>query len=184
MSEIKQAIDKDKEMRYVYPKDAPKYVLSATRLEDYIMCLQKLFSGIHPRVRHIRTKLISVAYYGFGDASGAGFGSSIHRASGLKIRHGIWGRDSNKVTSNYREFRNLVETVEEEVMEGKINGSELFIFTDNAAAEGRFYKGTSLPRLLFNLISRLRKAEHGGFKLHVVHVSGRRMIAQGTDGLS
>ena len=77
------------------------------------------------------------------------------------------------MSSNYRELRNLVETVEEEVFEGKINGSELFIFTDNAIAEGCYYKGTSQSRLLFNLVLGLRKAEQdGGLKLHVIHVSG------------
>ena len=185
MAEIKEAIDKHDEIKYSYPSDAPTYVIPANRLEDDLKCLKRLFESEHPRVRHVRTNMISYAYYGFGDASESGFGSSIERESGLKIRHGIWGRDSNKLSSNYRELRNLVETVEEEVQEGKISGSELFIFTDNSVAEGCYYKGTSQSRMLFNLVLRLRKAEHdGGLKLHVMHVSGKRMIAQGTDGLS
>ena len=68
----------------------------------------------------------------------------------MKIRHGLWGCDTNKMFFNYRELRNLVETVEEEVIEGKINGSELFIFTYNSVTEGCFYRGTSQPRILFN----------------------------------
>ena len=59
------------------------------------------------------------------------------------------------------------------------------LFTDNTVAESCFFKGTSNSRLLFNLVLRLRKAElNAGIKLHVVHVAGTRMIAQGTDGLS
>ena len=89
------------------------------------------------------------------------------------------------MSSHYRELHNLVETVEEEVLKGKIKGSELFIFTDNSVAEGCFYRGTSQSRVLFYLILRLRQAENdGGPKLHVVHVLGKRMIAQGTDELS
>ena len=141
--------------------------------------------GGEPVVRHVRTSLILVAYYGFGDASGSGFGISIQYKNGLKVRHGVWGRDSNKLSSNYRELCNLVEAVEEAVIDGSVQVSELFIFTDNSVAEGCFYRGTASSRKLFNLVLRLRKAElKGGLLLHVIHVSGRRMIAQGTDGLS
>ena len=156
--EKKTAIDSNDEMKYGYPMNAPQFVLPVNQLYDDLQCLRKLFEGDHPKVRHIRIKIISYAYYGFGDASGSGFGSSIERGSGLKIRHGLWGRDTNKMSSNYRELRNLVETVEEEVIEGKINVSELFIFTDNSVAEGCFCRGTSQSRILFNLVLRLRKA--------------------------
>ena len=185
MTEIKEACDNDNEMKYLYPKNAPKHVLPSTRLEDDLNCLLDIFKGEYPVVRHVRTSLILVAYYGFGDASGSGFGTSIQHKNGLKVRHGLWGRDSNKQSSNYRELCNLVEAVEEAVIDGSVQGSELFIFTDNSVAEGCFYRGTASSRRLFNLILRLRKAElRGGFRLHVIHVSGRRMVAQGTDGLS
>jgi hypothetical protein len=63
--------------------------------------------------------------------------------------------------------------------------AEVFLFTDNTTAEGCFYKGNSPSKLLFHLILRLRVLEMTGrIKLHVIHVSGSRMIAQGTDGLS
>jgi len=52
-------------------------------------------------------------------------------------------------------------------------------------AEAAFYKGNSDNRHLFALILRLRQLEMTGtVRLHVVHVAGHRMIAQGTDGLS
>ena len=185
MAEIEAVIDVQDEMDYVYPKNAPKYVFPSPRLENDLNCLLSLFEGDYPKMRHVRTRLISIAYYGFGDASGDSFGSSIENSQGLRVRYGIWGRDLNKISSNYRELCNLVETIEEEVKCGSLIGSELFIFTDNAVAEGCFYKGTAQSKHLFNLILRLRKAElEGGLRLHVVHISGKRMIAQGTDGLS
>ena len=185
ISEIKAVIDTQDEINYIYPKNAPKFVFQSIRMEDDVDCLINLFEGEYPKVQHVRTRLISLAYYRFGDASGSGFGSSIEAKGGLRIRHGVWGRDSNKSTSNYRELCNLVDTVEEEVLSGNLVGSELFIFTDNAVAEGCFYKGTAQSRALFELVLRLRKAElMGGLRLHVVHVSGKRMIAQGTDDLS
>ena len=185
VSELKAAKDSGDQIDYIYPTTAPKSVLPASRLDDDLSCLEQLFHGDNPVVRTVRSKLVYVARYGFGDASGGGFGSSIALSKGLRVRHGIWGRDSNKLSSNYKELSNLVEAVEAEVETGSLRGSELFLFTDNAVAENCFFKGTSQSRLLFNLILRLRKAEHkAGIKLNVIHVAGTRMIAQGTDGLS
>jgi hypothetical protein len=62
---------------------------------------------------------------------------------------------------------------------------ELFIFTDNMVSENAFYRGTSSSPILFELVLRLHLLEmHGGWKLHVIHISGKRTIQQGTDGLS
>jgi hypothetical protein len=66
-----------------------------------------------------------------------------------------------------------------------LEGSELFMFTDNMTAESAFYRGTSSERSLFDLILRLRKFQmHRGLFVHVIHVAGIRMKGQGTDGLS
>ena len=164
---------------------APEVVHPVPRLADDVECLLNLFDTPHPTVRHVRTDVITVVLYGFGDASGAGFGSTIQTKTGLRIRHGIWGSDLKNSSSNYREFRNIVETIEQEVVNGTFAGSELFIFTDNIVTEGCFYRGTSSSRPLFDLVLRLRRCEMmGGLKLHVIHVAGTRMIRQGTDGLS
>ena len=46
-------------------------------------------------------------------------------------------------------------------------------------------EGNSASRKLFKLLYKLRKSQmKHGFVLHVMHVAGTRMIAQGTDGLS
>lgn len=59
------------------------------------------------------------------------------------------------------------------------------MFTDNSTAESCYCKGSSSSELLHELVLGLRKIELDHcFILHVVHVSGTRMIAQGTDGLS
>ncbi len=78
-----------------------------------------------------------------------------------------------------------METVEEEAKEGYLNGSELWLFTDDVTAEGCFFRGGSSSKLLHELILHLRKTEmEYEFTLHVVHVARTRMIAQGLDGLS
>jgi len=138
-----------------------------------------------PPIRIVRSRKIAVAIYGFGDASGAGFGSSIAIGKVIHYRQGLWGKDANDASSNYRELRNLVETIEEAMVMSDLKGAEVFIFTDNTVAESAFYKGNSSSRVLFELILRLRQLDmQGDIKLQVLHVAGTRMIAQGTDGLS
>jgi hypothetical protein len=62
---------------------------------------------------------------------------------------------------------------------------EIFVFTDNSAFEGCYYKGHSTSEELSDIVFRLHKAERdGGFILHVLHISVKRMKASGVDGLS
>ena len=69
--------------------------------------------------------------------------------------------------------------------ENSLEGYEIFMFTDNSTAEAAFCKGTSSSPLLFELVLELKRLEvESDLILHVIHVSGKRMIAQGTDGLS
>jgi hypothetical protein len=117
----------------------------------------------------------------------AGFGSTVARPDGLYGRFGIWGKDAEDQSSKYRELRNLVETVEEEALDGYLTGGEFWLFTDNTTAKGCFFRGGSSSKLLHELVLRLRKVEvelEYDLTLHVVHIAGTRMIAQGTDGLS
>ena len=61
----------------------------------------------------------------------------------------------------------------------------LFLFTDNSTVEAGVAKGNSPSPKLHNLIRRLRTLEMKYcFEVFVIHVSGSRMITQGTDGLS
>jgi hypothetical protein len=88
-------------------------------------------------------------------------------------------------SSNFRELRNLVEMIESLVSKGTLAGHELFMFTDNSTAESAFFKGTSSSEKLFDLVLRLRKIEmEGKLFIHLIHVSGTRMISSGVDGLS
>jgi hypothetical protein len=156
------------------------------RFLDDLKALLTLAEGLEPAVRRVRSGECRMAVYGFGDASAAGFGATIERPGiGLYGRFGLWGKDSETKSSNYRELNNLVETVEEEALEGRMSGGELWIFTDNSTAESVVHKGGSTSPKLHELVVRLRRAELDyGFTLYVVHVAGTRMIAQGTDGLS
>lgn len=103
-----------------------------------------------------------------------------------RYRYGQWASEISETTSsNWHELGNLVITLERWEEEGLLNGVELFLFTDNATAEAAFWKGTSKSKALFELVLRIKTLEmKGAFEVHVIHVSGRRMIKQGTDGIS
>jgi hypothetical protein len=165
---------------------APAQVQAVPRLARDVECLEVLFRSTTPPLRSIRPTSVSTCIYGFADASSTGFGSSLQLPTGhLLYRYGLWGRDVESMTSNYRELRNLVEVLEDGVASGTLKHSEIFLFTDNFTAEAAFYRGNSDSRPLFELILRLRQLDmEGSIRLHVTHIAGARMISQGTDGLS
>jgi len=168
------------------PDSAPLELDPALRLAADLHCLAQLFSPLTPPTRLVRCTSRLVAIYGFVDASSAGFGSSLELPDGmLFFRHGLWGRDADSASSNFHELCNLVDSIDEGVQRGELANLELFIFTENTTAEGCYYKGNTDKRRLFAQVLRLRKLEmHASLRLHVIHVTGTRMIHQGTDGLS
>jgi hypothetical protein len=140
-----------------------------------------------------------MCFFGFGDAAGKGFGSTVAGTyncadkfselqtndNGLKYRVGIWTALEELESSNQKEFCNLVETTEEECRSGRLQNCEFFLFTDNSTAESCFYRGSSKSPKLHDLVVRLRRLEMDyGMVIYLIHVSGKRMIAQGTDGCS
>ena len=155
------------------------------RFKDDLTILNKYFESKLPPRRLVRGNKVMVVRYGFGDASGAGFGSSWETKDGVKYRFGVWGGDKEESSSNFRELKNIVDTFEAMTKGEDLSGSEVFFFTDNSTAEKAFYKGSSTSKTLHELISRLHQLELTcGVKLKLCHVSGTRMIEQGSDGLS
>jgi hypothetical protein len=105
--------------------------------------------------------------------------------NGVRFRIGLWSSKEEEESSNYKELINLVNTVSSEARAGRLNNCEFFLFTDNSTAESCFYKGTSKSKLLHSLVLSLRMLEmEYGMSIYIVHISGTRMIAQGTDGCS
>ena len=170
----------------------------APRLIQDLKALLLLTARELPPLRVARPNHVMHVYYGFGDASGSGRGSTFQgfrpndtgdeskpSSTDLKYRVGVWGSDVDSESSNFRELCNLVEDLEAEAREGNLNKCEMFLFTDNSTAESAFYKGSSSSKKLHALVLRLHKLtiDHS-MLLHLVHVSGTRMIAQGTDGCS
>jgi hypothetical protein len=163
----------------------PRYVLPVPRYSSDLQALQSLLAPCDPPLRFVRQNRIHAAFYGFVDASAGGFGSSFTTPRGIHYTYGVWGKDQQHASSNYRELNNLVTSIETMTSDGTLAGGEVYIFTDNFTAESAFYKGNTSTKALFELVLRLRTVEMLGLiQLHVIHVAGTRMMSQGTDGLS
>ena len=163
----------------------PKYVELLPRFHSCLEALETLFSSENPPIVKVRSKQVYLAVYGFLDESGTGFGSTIESQGEVKFRMGIWGRDDCDNSSNWKEFENLVSTLEDELHTGSLKGALLILAVDNSTVENCIYKGNSSSEKLFDLILRFKDLEiKSGAKFLVSHVSGERIKSQGTDGIS
>lgn len=164
----------------------PLTVEAVPRLAYDIEALTTLTCGPLPLLRRVRGQRIGRVLYGFGDASKSAFGATIQIEGRIQYEYGQWSSEIVETkSSNWRELSNLVFSLCGLAEDGTLRGYELFMFTDNTTAEAAFWKGTSASPLLFELVLRLKRLEMDhDIILHVIHVSGKRMIAQGTDGLS
>ena len=170
------------------PDSPPKLVLPAPRLFDDLKMLETLFLGNTPAVFPIRFSSTAEVFYGFFDASGTGLGSMFQGKDEtvISIRIGTWSCTiSEERSSNWKEFGNVVKAIRSEAKKGRLTDSLVFIFTDNSTLEGVVAKGNSPSEYLFELVLDLRRCQvEYRFGLYAILVSGKRMIQQGTDGVS
>jgi len=176
----------DDAMSFQYdPKWRPKRIKPVPRFFSCLKALEDFFSPSIPPVVTERSTEIHMLVYGFVDASKSGFGASLAYEKNVRYRIGTWGADEDDVSSNFREFANLVETLENEVEQKRIVNARVIMATDNSTVEAAIYKGNSTSEKLFNLVVRFKRLELiSGSKFIVSHVSGKRMQRQGTDGIS
>ena len=174
---------------------APKYVKAVPRFSHDLAALRLLMKFDKAPMRKVRCDKTAMILYGFGDASGPGYGSMTQgfvadqtdaSLSDLHYEYGQWRiKEREEESSNWRELGNLVEALEEEGRKGRLNGVECFIGTDNSVAESAVGKGYSQSPKLSDLALRMYLLEMKyGMTLHLIHVSGKRMIDTGGDGLS
>ena len=107
----------------------------------------------------VRTMMVYVLLYGFADAPGSGFGSILLSDKGVRFRMGTWEKDVESNSSNWKEFENLVESLEADGEAGLLDGASLFLTTDNSTVEGCLYKGNSTSEKLFDLVVMLKTLE-------------------------
>jgi hypothetical protein len=171
--------------------DPPARVKVLARLGHDLRALAELTEAVVPPQVPARPSKVATSRWIFGDASGPGFGSSDWKASDkdVIVDYGLWKADwATKSTSNQREFLNTVQIIEGLDERDEIDeATEFWIFTDNFFSESCFYKGGGAVKSqpMLDLVLRLHKIMMKGKAfIHVVWVAGKRMIAQGTDGLS
>jgi len=167
--------------------DEPSVVKPVPRLMGDVEALLRFFEGETPIqviIRPVRGAVSVV--YGGGDASGEGFGSLIVPSNMPPLlREGFWCSAVSEASSNYREFRNILDAIRGKAKNGGLYAMELWFGTDNSTAEESFYKGRSSSELLDDMVLELKiLSVKENFVVNLVHFAGTRMIANGIDGIS
>lgn len=164
---------------------APETVTGSPSLKSDVEALSAIFSPEQVPEVCIRSSTVLTIVYGFGDASGTGLGATFTCGSGFNFRIGVWGASEDNESSNWKEFTNIVESLEEEAEAGHLANTEVFMFTDNSTVEACASNGSSTSPKLLKLVVRLHAlTSEVGVRINIFHVAGTRMIAQGTDGVS
>ena len=186
MGEISEAeLNNYNEDEVEHDKEAPSMVKASPSLIEDVSALGVLFSPSEVPVVNVRCRGVVTVIFGFGDASGTGLGATFTCGSGFNFRIGVWGAEEDNESSNWKEFTNIVESLEEEGSEGNLSDAEVYMFTDNSTVESCVARGSSSSPKLLDLVVRLHALSlRCGTRIHVFHVAGTRMIAQGTDGVS
>jgi len=179
--------DQAEMIEHIEDPRAPDYVEPVPRLREDVRILRIFFSPPSPvQVIARPVEGSSLVVYGGGDASGEGFGGQL-RQKGMRplLRRGFWCPADADNSSNWRELRNLIDTLAEDVRHGRLAGREVWLATDNSTAAFAYHKVTSSSKKLHEMITELRMLTiRGNFILHIYHIAGTRMIASGIDALS
>lgn len=128
----------------------------------------------------------------WGDGSGTGTGGTLQLMGQhdgplppMELWMGAWTAKVHSFSSNWKELRTLLHTLERERGERRVEGRTLFYFTDNMTTYYVVQNGGSRQSGLHVLVRQLKMLEvELGCRLEVIHVPGLLMIEQGTDGLS
>ena len=124
----------------------------------------------------------------WGDGSGTGTGGTLALpGESLQCWMGQWSPFVFHHSSNWKELRTLLLTLQQarDSYQSEVEGASVFYFTDNLVTYWVVNNGTSKNPDLHTLVRAIKLLELGlDCCLQVVHVPGRVMIGQGTDGLS
>ncbi len=167
-------------------QDYPLVTRITSELRAHVDALLSLFASEAPLALPLRPTDKGKLRYVGGDASAEGFSWATQYPSGrLETRHGLWEEAFARGGSNLREAQNQVNHLLADVRAGRHDGCEVWCVTDNAVWAAVWNKGMSSAQHLFSLVVDLKVAcrDHEVW-LHLLHISGDRMIACGLDGIS
>jgi hypothetical protein len=124
----------------------------------------------------------------FGDGSGTGTGGTIQLPdTPLQMWKGQWSPLVYGFSSNWKELTTLLLTLEQiaSTAAPEARDTTVFYFTDNSTTYWICQKGSSRHPSLHEQVEKIRALEVKlGCLLAVIHVPGKVMIQEGTDGLS
>jgi hypothetical protein len=130
----------------------------------------------------------------WGDGSGTGTGGTSELVACGDKRHdeietwmGTWAPHVSYFDSNWQELRTLSWTLERKLQQpsNQIQGGTLFYFTDNMVTYYIVNNGSARNPDLHKVVRDIKAMEIKlKCRVEVVHVPGKTMIIQGTDGLS
>jgi hypothetical protein len=116
-------------------------------LKDDLEAVAQFFSDSDPPIMTVCSKDIHIVRYGFGDASGTGFGSTVETDEGISYRIGAWSTDDEDELSKFKELENVVASITHAAKKGNLSKSLLYFFTDNTTVEAALHKVNSRSRL-------------------------------------
>jgi hypothetical protein len=104
------------------PSQPPPKIAPVKPLRSDLLALHELADYPEPPRRRVRLGKSAHAIYGFGDASKDGFGASIEvEGVGIIWQNGVWNLSIREESSNFWEFKNLVESIENFVVAGTLS---------------------------------------------------------------
>ena len=138
-----------------------------------------VFLLVRPRLSH------DVIYLG-GDASAAAYGAGQQLPDGtVTVWLGNWNPDETAMGSNWREATNLARVFLRQIRSGALDGKEVWMATDNLVWALISNKGMSKKKGLSDIVREIKfECRRHEVFWHPFHVSGKRMILMGFDGLS
>ena len=172
---------------------------SGPGLEPYLTCTSltdRALQGLSWWDSHLQTsegRLVragraSILVPTFGDGSGTGTGGTFHLPfQQLRMWKAAWSPAVYGFSSNYKELSTLLLTLEAILSTDpdSVRDTTLFYFTDNSCTYWICNNGSSHNDTLHSVLLEIRSIEMKlGCHLAVIHVPGRVVIQEGTDGLS
>ena len=150
----------------------------------------------HSGVYLLRNKDVRLRVH-YTDGSGYGTGGCSHEFTHealpkVEYFSGLWRGEVTSMTSNWKELRSILTALRRERLSAErqhrrtaLWRTRIYHLTDNLVSETILHKGAStsprLQQLLREIALELRLQQ---CDLVPMHVAGKRLIAQGTDGLS
>ncbi len=138
--------------------------------------------------RVVRARTAGALVPTFGDGSGTGTGGTILLPDApLTMWKGQWAPAVFSYSSNWKELTTLLLTLEhiKATDIDSVRDTTVFYFTDNSATYWICNKGSSRHPHLHEQVVRIRALESQlACHLVVIHIPGKVIIQEGTDGLS